>query len=62
MLNVFITNTADHPARPKYGNYEVIVMLNHVALARGTVKNHRRSRGWRNLLRMVAASKTVGKP
>ena len=57
MLGVYITNTGEHPRWPDFGDYEVVVSLNGNVLERLSVKDHDRRKGWRNLLRMIAATR-----
>lgn len=53
MLVVYIHNVSEGTP---VSSYEWVVLVNRQAIARGVVKRHRRSKGWRELLRRVATS------
>lgn len=50
MLIVEIRNLGTHPQRPEFGHYEYTVKVNDKVIARGGVRDHRRTHGWRALL------------
>lgn len=59
MLKVYVHNFGDHPKAPRRGNYGVVVAVNDEDVAHGHVMNYDRRKGWRGLLRAVAASKDM---
>lgn len=48
-----ITNTADHPDSPEYGNYKYTIQMDERTIRRGRVENHLRSQGAWSLVQKV---------
>lgn len=53
-MGLFIKIINDGSGDAKIGNYNYNVQVNEKLIASGHIKNFKRSRGWRELLRVLA--------
>jgi hypothetical protein len=54
MLRIQLLNTGKHPKHPEYGEYKYWVDVNGHTIAKGMVTGHKRSDGWKMLLKLLA--------
>lgn len=54
MLEIKIVNTLKNSKRPEFGDYEYKIFSAGRLISVGEVKNHDRSKGWKQLLKDIA--------